>query len=224
MCSRVRFLLVPVLVALVVLLSPSDSFAQVTAGASIFGTITDPTGAAIPDAEVKVISTSTGLTRVVRTGAEGNYVVQQLTVDTYDIEVSLEGFNVARVTDVLVQTNETIRRSVELTLGAVTETVEVIAAAELTNTYTSQLSQTVDSKRVVELPLNGRDVTQLSLTVAGASVTDRSTAFYAGTSGLTPQPRWSTAIGPRVTPTCWTEWETSSWSAGCRTSTPIPTP
>ena len=133
MHSRLRFLLVPVLVALVGLLNPSDSFAQVTAGASIFGTITDPTGAAIPDAEVKVISPSTGLTRVVRTGAEGNYVVQQLTSDTYDIEVSQEGFNIARVTGVLVQTNETIRRSVELTLGAVTETVEVIAAAELTN-------------------------------------------------------------------------------------------
>lgn len=182
--SRFLFLVAPLLAALFSVQAPDVSFAQVTSGSSIFGTITDPNAAAIPDAEVKVISTSTGLTRVVRTNAVGSYVVQQLTADTYDIEVSQEGFNVARVTDVLLQTNEAVRRNVELVLGAVTETVEVVAAAELTNTYTSQLSQTVDSKRVVELPLNGRDVTQLSLTVAGASVTDRSTAFYAGTSGF----------------------------------------
>jgi hypothetical protein len=177
---RLRFF--AVLAALIAF--PALSFAQARAGSSLFGSVTDPAGAPIPGAEVRITELGTRAERVVTTNNEGNYVAPQIAPGTYDIQVSKDGFNLARAAGILVQTNETVRRNFQLEIGSVATTVEVTAQAELTNTYTAQLSQTVDSRRVVELPLNGRDVTQLSLIVAGASVTDASTAFYAGTSGF----------------------------------------
>jgi len=167
-----------------VLLFPLSVFAQATAGSSLFGTITDQGGAPIPEAEVRIIASTTSAVRTVLTNSEGNWVAPQMLAGTYVIEVSKQGFNLARASGVVLQTNETVRRNFQLEVGAVTTTVDVNASAELTNTYTAQLSQTVDQRRVVELPLNGRDVTQLSLIVAGATVTDASTSFYAGTSGF----------------------------------------
>lgn len=159
-------------------------FAQAQAGSRLFGTVTDPSGSPIPGAEVKIVSAATSAETTVITSPEGNYVAPQIAAGTYDVQVSKSGFNLSRATGILVQTNESVRRNFELAIGAVSTTVNVAASAELTNTYTAQLSQTVDSRRVQELPLNGRDVTQLTLTVAGASVTDASTSFYAGTSGF----------------------------------------
>ena len=158
--------------------------AQVQSGSRLFGTVTDPSGTAIPGAVVKIVHTSTRAETTVQSSSDGNYVAPQIVAGTYEIEVSKPGFNVSRATGVLVQTNESVRRNFELAVGTVTTTVDVAASAELTNVYTAQLSQTVDSRRIEELPLNGRDVTQLTLTVAGASVTDASTSFYAGTSGF----------------------------------------
>src|SRR5713226_1654656 len=163
---------------------PLTIFAQATAGSSLFGTVTDPGGAPVPDASVRITSTTTNAGRTVTTNTEGSYVAPQMPTGTYSIEVSKQGFNLARATGIVVQTNESVRRNFQLELGSVATAVDVTANAELTNTYTAQLSQTVDQRRVVELPLNGRDVTQLSLIVAGATVTDASTAFYAGTSGF----------------------------------------
>ncbi|MEX2263613.1 MAG: carboxypeptidase-like regulatory domain-containing protein [Bryobacteraceae bacterium] len=164
--------------------APVAMFAQAQAGSRIFGTITDPSGSPIPAAEVRIKSTTTGAETVAVTSSDGNYVAPQVSAGTYNIEVSKTGFSTASATGVTVRTNESVRRNIEMTVGTVSTTVEVSASAELTNTYTAQLSQTVDSRRVRELPLNGRDVTQLTLTVAGASVTDASTSFYAGTSGF----------------------------------------
>ena len=173
------------LVFLVAILAvPVAAFAQATASSSLFGTITDPGGSPIPDAEVKITAEGTNAERVVRSNSEGGFVAPQLPPGTYSIQVSKQGFNLAKSAGVVVRTNETVRRNFQLEIGSVATSVEVSARGELTNTYTAQLSQTVDQKRVVELPLNGRDVTQLSLLVAGATVTDASTAFYAGTSGF----------------------------------------
>lgn len=163
---------------------PSATFAQATASASLFGTITDPGGAGVPEAEVKITATDTNAERVVTTNSEGNYVAPQMPFGTYTIQVTKQGFSVARATGIVLRTNETVRRNLQLEIGSVATSVDVSAAGELTNTYTAQLSQTVDQRRIVELPLNGRDVTQLSLLVAGATVTDASTSFYAGTSGF----------------------------------------
>lgn len=164
--------------------APVITFAQAQAGARLFGSVTDPSGSPVPGAEVRITSPATRVSTMVVTSQDGTYVAPQIGAATYDIEVSKAGFKVTKVSGVLVQTNESVRRNVELEVGAVTTTVNVSGQAELTNTYTAQLSQTVDARRVQDLPLNGRDVTQLTLIVAGATVSDVSTAFYAGTSGF----------------------------------------
>lgn len=163
---------------------PVAIFAQATASSSLFGTVTDPGGAPVPDAEVKITAEGTNAERVVKTNNEGNYVAPQLPFGSYSIQVIKAGFNASKSTGIVIRTNETVRKSFQLEIGSVATSVDVSAKGELTNTYTAQLSQTVDQRRIVELPLNGRDVTQLSLLVAGATVTDASTAFYAGTSGF----------------------------------------
>ena len=146
---------------------PCEAFAQATASASLFGTVTDPGGSGIPDAEVKITATDTNAERVVMTNNEGSYVAPQLPFGAYAIQVTKQGFSMARATGIVVRTNESVRRNFQLEIGSVATSVDVSATAELTNTYTAQLSQTVDQRRIVELPLNGRDVTQLSLLVAG---------------------------------------------------------
>jgi len=94
------------------------------------------------------------------------------------------GFKVAKQSGIEVRVNENVRMNVELVVGSVDTTVEVRARAELTNTYSSQLSETVDARRVQDLPLNGRDVTSLSLLVAGAVIDTTSTSFYGTSSGF----------------------------------------
>src|SRR5688572_28420991 len=102
----------------IVLLCPAVSFAQATAGSSLFGTVTDPGGSAVPDVEVRITSTATNAERIVTTNSEGHYVAPQLPAGTYSIQVSKPGFNVAKATGILIQTNETVRRNFQLELGA----------------------------------------------------------------------------------------------------------
>ena len=166
-------------------LAPQFAFGQAEVGARLFGAVTDPSGDAVHGAEVKIVNSATGLTRSVVTAQDGIYVAPQIPAGSYEIDVVKPGFAVEHITGIVVRTNESVRRNIQMSIGAVATRIEVSGAAELTNVYTAQLSQTVDSRRVQDLPLNGRDVTQLALTVAGATVVDTSTAFYAGTSGFT---------------------------------------
>ena len=110
-----------VLVALVI---PGLCFGQ---EARLFGTVSDPAGSAVPDAQVKITATATGITVVVVTGPEGNYVAPQLVAGRYDIEVLKTGFVPARVSGVLIRTNESVRSNVQLALGTVGTTVNVEA-------------------------------------------------------------------------------------------------
>src|SRR5689334_4486813 len=166
-------------------LAPQYAFGQAEIGARLFGAITDASGDAIPNVEVKITASATGLARVVVTAQDGIYVAPQIPAGAYEIEAVKPGFVTEHITGIVVRTNESVRRNIQLSIGAVTTKIEVSGAAELTNVYSAQLSQTMDSRRVQDLPLNGRDVTQLSLIVAGATVVDTSTAFYQGTSGFT---------------------------------------
>jgi len=103
------------------LIVPVAGFSQVEA--RLFGTVTDPTGSAVPDAEVKITAAATGVSTLVRSGPEGNYVAPQLVAGTYNIEVSKTGFVTARVTGVLVRTNESVRSNIQLALGVVATAV-----------------------------------------------------------------------------------------------------
>jgi hypothetical protein len=145
-------------------------FAQIAATAQISGTVQDSSGSAVPGAQVTVIQTGTALTRTAPTGSTGEYVLPSLPIGPYRIEVKKEGFTTYVQSGIILQvdTNPTI--DVTLKVGSVSEQVIVEAAASMVETRSTGVGEVIDSQRVVELPLNGRQATQL-INLAGAAVT-----------------------------------------------------
>ncbi|MBV8730604.1 MAG: TonB-dependent receptor, partial [Acidobacteriia bacterium] len=127
----------------------------------IQGTVMDASGAAIPEAMVKVTNTATDLVRVVNTAADGAYVIPDLPVGPYRMDVSKEGFASFAQTGIVLQiaTNPTI--NVTLKIGNVNESVQVEANAALVETQATGFGNVMENQRIVELPLNGRVATDL---------------------------------------------------------------
>jgi len=157
------------LAAMLLLLVPGLSRSQSLNTSQISGTVEDQTGAALPNAEVKLTQTDTGMVRTVHTNAQGEYLAPDLPLGPYMVEVHVAGFKayVARGITLQVGTNPQI--SAKLDAGAVTETVtvEALSTAQV-ETESNGIGQVIDQRQVVELPLNGRDPTQL-IALAGAT-------------------------------------------------------
>jgi hypothetical protein len=144
-------------------------FGQAAAVSQISGTVQDPTGLAVPGATVTATQTETGLARTTQTAEDGAYVLPSLPIGPYRLEVRKEGFTTYVQTGIVLQVNTNPTIPATLRVGAVTEQVQVEAAATMVETQSTGVGQVVDSQRVVELPLNGRNATQL-ITLAGAAV------------------------------------------------------
>lgn len=129
--------------------------------AQIQGTVQDAQGAAVPGAEIKATQTDTGTTRTVTTGAGGDYVLPNLPVGPYRLEVSKTGFSTFIQNGITLQvsTNPTI--DISLKVGAVSEQVEVQATGVQVETEATSVGQVMENQRILELPLNGRLVTDL---------------------------------------------------------------
>ena len=143
-------------------------FAQATS--QISGTVTDASGAVIADAQITATQTDTGVTRSVTSDANGVYVLPGLPLGPYRMEVKKEGFTTFVQTGVVLQVGTAATVNPTLKVGAVSQSVQVEATAPMTDTTTTGVGQVVNSQSVVDLPLNGRFVTQL-ITLAGASNT-----------------------------------------------------
>jgi hypothetical protein len=145
---------------------PAAAFAQQET-ATIAGTVTDATGAVVPHAVVIVTNVQTGIS--VRTEATdaGTYVVPSLRPGDYAISVESKGFQKTVRTGVNLQVAQVARIDVTLQAGALSESVEVVAATPLLDTLTSSRGSVIDQKKIVELPLNGRDYNQLALLSPG---------------------------------------------------------
>ena len=160
-----------VLVALslfVALLVASPAHAQT---GQINGSITDNTGAVVPGATVRAIEAATGLSRDTVTGADGRYTFAAMRPTTYDITAELTGFRTSQRKGVLLQANENLTLNFAIEIGAIAESVTVAGQSPTVDVTSSTLSEVVDSKRIVELPLNGRDAAKLSTLVAGMVLT-----------------------------------------------------
>jgi hypothetical protein len=132
-------------------------------GGSIQGTITDPSGAVVPDASVTITGTDTGSIKIVTTDSAGFYSVGPLNPGNYNITVTRAGFQKLSVTTV-VHTGTATNGSFKVTLGTSTETVEVNAGALQVNTEQIGVSGVVSREQIESLPINGRnflDVAQL---------------------------------------------------------------
>ena len=127
----------------------------------ISGAVSDPSGAAIPGAEVLVTNLATNQTRQAATNAAGSYTVPFLVPGRYKIEARSQGFKAAVAPERLLQVGDVARVDFTLEVGAVTETVEVSAAAEMLQTSSVATGTVIEQQRIVDLPLNGRNYLQL---------------------------------------------------------------
>jgi hypothetical protein len=139
------------------------------ATSQIQGVVVDPAGAAIPSAEVKATQTDTGIVRTATSDADGTYVLSNLPIGPYRLEVTKQGFSTFVQTGIVLQvaTNPTV--NVSLKLGTVSESVQVEANATQVETQTTSVGAVIENRRIVELPLNGRNPAEL-ITLVGAAV------------------------------------------------------
>src|SRR5436309_724691 len=152
-----------------VLLVASPALAQT---GQINGVITDNTGGVVPGATVKAVEVATGLSRDTVTGVDGRYTFTSLRPTTYDITAELAGFRTSQRKGVLLQANENLTVNFALELGTLAETITVSGESPTVDVTSATISEVVDSKRIVELPLNGRDAAKLSTLVAGMVLTE----------------------------------------------------
>src|SRR5579871_4737160 len=144
--------------------------------AQISGSVKDQTGAVVADAQVTATNTDTGLKRTTMTDAAGGYALPNLPVGPYRLEASAAGFRTYLQTGIVLQVADNPVINPTLDLGQVSDQVEVEAAAPQVETRDTGVSQVMDSTRVVELPLNGRQVTDL-IVISGAATVSGTTSF-----------------------------------------------
>ena len=161
-----RLQVLAVVLCLFAFLLPSG--AQTTAGA-IVGTVTDPSGAVIGGANITVTKVDTGIAVKATSDASGEYVVTPLSVGRYSVTVEATGFKRYVRSEIQLNVQDRLRVDAKLEVGAVTDTIEVAAAAPALETDTSYLGEVVDSQRIVDLPLNGRFFTRLAVLTAGTA-------------------------------------------------------
>src|SRR3954466_4392530 len=139
--------------------------------AELSGKVTDSTGAILPGVTVTVTQTDTGFTRTVVTDSDGAYLLTNLPTGPYRLEATLQGFRTYAQTGIVLQVGGTPTVNATLAVGALEESVTVDAAAPLVDVRSAGISTVVDNKAILELPLQGRQVTDL-IVLAGAAVQD----------------------------------------------------
>src|SRR5687767_8198318 len=155
------------LVLIILLAAPAAVWAQATAQLS--GTVRDESGLVLPGVTVTVTQTETGFTRTVVSDDTGTYVLANLPLGPYRLEVSLQGFRTYVQTGIVLQVGASPVLNPVLGLGSLEESVTVDAAAPLVDVQSAGISDVVEQEQIVELPLQGRRVTDL-IVLAGAAV------------------------------------------------------
>src|SRR5712692_3829346 len=171
---------VSVLVILAIaVLSASPAYAQVS-GATLSGTITDPSGAAIAGAKVSIANTATGITRDVTTDSAGLYAAPNLLPGPYEVTAAASGFSTTKQSGITLTVGAQQTLNVSLKIGEATQTVLVTEAAPLVQLGSSTISAQVQGTEVRELPLNGRDWASLATLSPGVNLIETQMPFEAG--------------------------------------------
>jgi outer membrane receptor protein involved in Fe transport len=147
----------------------STTLSQSLAVVQISGTVLDSSGSAVPDARISAVQILTGFTRVALSGGEGTYLLPQLPVGPYKLTVERNGFKTFVQTGITLQVGDQSQINVTLAVGEVSERVEVSANAVMLDTAATAVSTVIDQARIVELPLNGRQATDLIVLAGGAA-------------------------------------------------------
>jgi hypothetical protein len=150
------------------------------AGGTLSGTITDPSGAAVPDAQVVVKNSATGVTRTLTTNSDGIYSAPNLLPGAYEVAVSATGFNTEVKSGITINVGAQPVFNLVLQVGTVANRVEVTTEAPTVQLTSSDISATVNATTVRELPLNGRSWTDLAALSPGVDTIHTQVDFSAG--------------------------------------------
>ena len=140
--------------------------------AQLNGRVEDPTGARLPGVEVTATQTDTGVARLTVTNETGSYTLPNLPLGPYQLEATLPGFSTFLQTGIVLAVGSSPNIIITLEVGQVAQTIEVTADAALVETRNLGIGELVASERILDLPLNGRNVTQLILLAGGAVQTE----------------------------------------------------
>ncbi len=166
--KHVQFFRMLIVIAIIAV-TPALLFGQAVNFASIHGRVADKSDAAVAGAEVKATQVATGLVRTTTTTNDGNFTLPSLPVGEYKVQVSAKGFKDYRQTGIILTVGSSAAINASLEVGAITETVEVHADAAMVETHENSISSLIDNSRIVEMPLNGRNLPGLMMLVGGAS-------------------------------------------------------
>jgi hypothetical protein len=159
--------------ALLLTLSPTGSLHAQTSLGQIAGNVVDATGGVLPGATITITNVGTQAIRTITSDSSGFYTATNLPIGNYSITVAKSGFRGETRTGLSINADAHLSANFELQVGATTEAVTVTAIqGETLNTTSGELAHVIDSKQVENLPLNGRNYTQLMTLVPGAVVTN----------------------------------------------------
>ena len=160
----------PLFLVLFLGMSSASLWGQGVAGAQISGVVTDPSGAVVPGAEIKAIQTETNTVHDAVSDSKGAYLMPNMPVGAYRITVTAAGFRTYVRTGITLSVGDNVAMNVTLPVGSVQQQVEVAADAAMVETTETSNSEVIDQQRIVDMPLNGREATQLIL-LSGAATT-----------------------------------------------------
>src|SRR5437868_9044154 len=181
------------LAALLALCAASLMYGQSAAG-GVNGTVSDPARAAVPGATVTLRNVATNIETTAMTNGNGFFTFVNVQPGQYNLTVKTAGFRAAQVPEFTVGVNQTVTQDMALTIGAVNETVTVQAQGELIQQSSAELGSVISQKAVQDLPLNGRNFTQLLTLTPGATPVTTSQATLGNNDGNTvalPNSGWS---------------------------------
>ena len=163
--------LFPVLLSVLLCCLGWLGYAQEATG-RVTGTVSDPQGAVVPEADIEVIETATSISHATKTDANGGYQVLALPIGMYQVKVTREGFKPVATVPQPLRINQSLRIDVTLEVGSQNETVQVESGAPQIETVNPTLGASVTSRPIVDMPLNGRNVLDLALLQPGVTDVD----------------------------------------------------
>jgi Carboxypeptidase regulatory-like domain/TonB dependent receptor len=154
------------------LLGCANLWAQVTATASLQGTVQDKTQAVIANGTVTITNKDNGATHTTKTNGAGEYKFDPLAIGIYHVKITAAGFATVEAKDVEVAVGRTTTQNFTLTPGAVSETVEVTSSAPLVDSTKTDVSVNITPQQISDLPLIGRDIADLAFLAPGVKAAD----------------------------------------------------
>src|SRR5262245_5738568 len=145
-------------------LIPASSYAQ---NATIVGTVTDPSGAVMPNVNVTVTNAETSWTRTIPTNDSGQYVVPDIPIGHYSVKAEASGFKISEQKDVVVQVGDRLRIDFQMKVGTSSETVTVEANSIAVQADSGELSSVITAQQVSQVAVNGRSIYQLAALTPG---------------------------------------------------------